>query len=516
MRPFDLSKFRKTLTKSIDGLGIGFTDPKDWISTGNYTLNYLISGDFNKGIPLGKVTMFAGESGCLPATAKVVIRYDRSDNNDTVTVKDLKVLWHSTPYEFKISTPDGFRRISAWYDKGTMPIVRVTTESGLVTECATNHLLQTTVSYASRYPSTGLFCWSPAGELEINQPILTENWLDYVTSVEVIEPAECYDFTVDDPNHRYWGDGISSHNSGKSLICSASVVKNAQAQGIFVIIIDSENALDEAWLQALGVDTSEDKLLKLNMAMIDDVAKTISEFMKEYKALDERPQVLFVIDSVGMLMTPTDVNQFNSGEMKGSYGLKPKALGALIRNCVNMFGSYNVGLLATNHCYSSNDQFSPDDKISGGSMMIYSSSIVVSMNKLKLKEDEDGNKISQVRGIRAACKVVKSRYSKPFESVQIKVPYDTGIDPYSGLTELFEAKGLLKKDGLKWRYAPLTGESFKMSRKEWNRNERGNLDLIMSEFHQQMKNVEVVYEPDEDAVEPEIEQNNDTTNESLD
>ena len=62
-KAFDLSKFRKTLTKAIDGLGIGFNDPTDWVSTGNFALNYLISGDFNKGIPLGKVTVFAGESG---------------------------------------------------------------------------------------------------------------------------------------------------------------------------------------------------------------------------------------------------------------------------------------------------------------------------------------------------------------------------------------------------------------------------------------------------------------------
>ena len=62
-KAFDLSKFRKTLTKSIDGLGVGFNDPTDWISTGNYTLNYLISGDFHRGVPLGKVTVFAGESG---------------------------------------------------------------------------------------------------------------------------------------------------------------------------------------------------------------------------------------------------------------------------------------------------------------------------------------------------------------------------------------------------------------------------------------------------------------------
>ena len=62
-KPFDVTKFRKSITKSISGLGIGFNDPTDWISTGNYALNYLISGDFNRGIPLGKVTVLAGESG---------------------------------------------------------------------------------------------------------------------------------------------------------------------------------------------------------------------------------------------------------------------------------------------------------------------------------------------------------------------------------------------------------------------------------------------------------------------
>ena len=62
-KPYDFSKFRKDITKSIDGMSVGFNDPTDWVSTGNYALNYLISGDFNKGIPLGKVTVFAGESG---------------------------------------------------------------------------------------------------------------------------------------------------------------------------------------------------------------------------------------------------------------------------------------------------------------------------------------------------------------------------------------------------------------------------------------------------------------------
>jgi RecA/RadA recombinase len=333
-KPFDVTKFRKSLTKSIDGLSVGFTDPTDWVSTGNYSLNYLVSGDFKRGVPMGKVTVFAGESG-----------------------------------------------------------------------------------------------------------------------------------------------------AGKSYICSGNLVRHAQEQGIYVVLIDTENALDEAWLHALGVDTAEDKLLKLNMAMIDDVAKMISTFVKDYREMpeDQRPKVLFVLDSLGMLLTPTDVNQFEGGDLKGDMGRKPKALTALVRNCVNMFGNLNIGLVATNHTYASQDMFDPDDKISGGQGFIYASSIVVAMRKLKLKEDEDGNKVSEVKGIRAACKIMKTRYAKPFESVQVKIPYSTGMSPYSGLVDLCEGKGLLQKDGNSLKVTLKDGTTIKQFRKAWERNEDGCLDKLMDE-----------------------------------
>ena len=331
-KAFDVSKFRKNLTKSITGMSAGFHDPTDWISTGNKALNYLVSGDFNKGVPLGKVTVFAGESG-----------------------------------------------------------------------------------------------------------------------------------------------------SGKSYFCAGNIVKEAQKQGIFVVLVDSENALDETWLQALEVDTDEKKLLKLNMSMIDDVAKTVSTFMSDYRdmAEEDRPKVLFVIDSLGMLLTPTDVDQFTKGDMKGDMGRKPKALTALVRNCVNMFGSHNVGLVATNHTYASQDMFDPDDKISGGQGFIYASSIVVAMKKLKLKEDEDGKKVTDVRGIRAACKVMKTRYAKPFESVQVKIPYEQGMDPYSGLVDLFEKKGLLTQQGNRLKYVDSMGKEHLNYRKDWSGEQ---LELIMSDF----------------------------------
>jgi recombination protein RecA len=348
-KAFDITKFRKSLTKSIDGLGIGFNDPTDWVSTGNYALNYLISGDFFKGIPLGKVTVFAGESG-----------------------------------------------------------------------------------------------------------------------------------------------------AGKSYICSGNIIRHAQEQGIYVVLVDTENALDEKWLLDLGVDTHEDKLLKLNMAMIDDVAKTIHEFMKEYKVMpeDERPKVLFVIDSLGMLLTPTDINQFEAGDLKGDMGRKPKALTALVRNCVNMFGNYNVGMVCTNHTYASQDMFDPDDKISGGQGFVYASSIVVAMKKLKLKEDEDGNKVTDVLGIRSACKIMKTRYAKPFESVQVKIPYSTGMSPTSGLVDLFEKMGILTKSGNKLQYvSKKTGEISSEFRKNWTEDK---LMTIMLEWDNSIVTAPVTVEETEE------------------
>jgi len=165
--------------------------------------------------------------------------------------------------------------------------------------------------------------------------------------------------------------------------------------------------------------------------------------------------------------------------MKGDMGRKPKALTSLVRNTVNMIGAHNVGLVCTNHTYASQDMFDPDDKISGGQGFIYASSIVVAMKKMKLKEDADGNKISQVMGIRAGCKVMKTRYAKPFEGVQVKIPYETGMNPYSGIVELFEAKGVIEKQGNRLKYITSDGTEMLEYRKAWTGEK---LDIVMADY----------------------------------
>jgi len=233
--------------------------------------------------------------------------------------------------------------------------------------------------------------------------------------------------------------------------------------------------------------------------------------MKDYKAnysdlpYEEMPKLVFVVDSLGMLLTPTDVDQFQKGDMKGDMGRKPKALTALVRNTVNQIAPFPIALIATNHTYASQDMFDPDDKISGGQGFIYASSIVVAMKKLKLKEDEDGNKTSTVQGIRAACKVMKSRYAKPFEGVQIKIPYETGMDPYSGLLEMLESKGIVEKVGNKLSYtSPVTGEEIKEFRKGWTGEK---LQIIIDEWGQNpVAQNDIINDPEPEDFNPEPEE----------
>ena len=476
-KAFDPSKFRRSITKSITGMSAGFHDPKTWIDTGNYMLNYLISGDFHKGVPMGKVSVFAGESGCLPLDAKVTIRSKADpDAITTITVGQLDTFYHSNYRgQFEISTPDGFCDIINWYDKGELSMVNVVTKKHK-TKCAYNHLIETANNE-----------WIQASRLTVGTLVKTESGHYPVLDVQNTTAEKCYDFEIDHPNHRYWGDGFSSHNSGKSYVCSGNIVRDAQRQGIFVVLIDSENALDEAWLRKLGVDTSEDKLLKLNMAMIDDVAKTISTFMSEYKEIEpaDRPPVLFVIDSLGMLMSPTELKQFDDGDLKGDMGRKAKALKALVTNCVNMFGEYEVGMVATNHTYAAQGMYPTESQVvSGGAGFVFASSILVLLSKMKLREDENGAVVKDVNGIRAGCKVIKTRYNKPFESVEVHIPYDTGMSKYSGLFEFFLKKGILVKTGNRYEYTCLDGTVLKDFKKNWT-NEM--FDRVIQEYDDAIK-----------------------------
>jgi len=98
---------------------------------------------------------------------------------------------------------------------------------------------------------------------------------------------------------------------------------------------------------------------------------------------------------------------------------------------------------------------------------------------------------------------MKTRYAKPFESVQVEIPYETGMNPYSGLTDLFEARGLLKKEGNSLVYTTADGEIIKQFRKAWERNESGSLDTVMADIIKNGESAPIVITNNEE-VETEI------------
>ena len=120
--------------------------------------------------------------------------------------------------------------------------------------------------------------------------------------------------------------------------------------------------------------------------------------------------------------------------------------------------------------------------VSHNSGPIFASSMVIGMKKGKLKEDEEGRKTTTVQGIRTLIHVLKSRYSKPFERAEINIPYDRGLDPYSGLIDFFENRGVLVKDGNKLSYTAKDGTIIKEFRKNIS-NEV--LELIMAEWDEE-------------------------------
>jgi hypothetical protein len=77
---------------------------------------------------------------------------------------------------------------------------------------------------------------------------------------------------------------------------------------------------------------------------------------------------------------------------------------------------------------------------------------------------------------------MKTRYAKPFESVQVEIPYETGMSPYSGMVDMLEAKSLLSKEGNSLVYKFADGKIIKQFRKAWERNEDGCLDKVMKEL----------------------------------
>ena len=239
--------------------------------------------------------------------------------------------------------------------------------------------------------------------------------------------------------------------SGKSFV-AANAMKSAQQDGAFILVVDSENAMDDDFVSKVGVDTT-DGYKYVGVSTVPQVTNVVSTFLKVYKKVNEEdlinaPRVLIVIDSLDMLMTETEMEHYDKGDQKGDQGQRNKQLKAMLRTFVQDIKSLNVTVLVTSQVYRNQDLKNGEGIWMIAEAVKYAASIIALLTKLKLKEKQEG----PVLGIRMKCQGYKTRLTKPFQECTIEVPYETGMNKFSGLVETAVALGVVEKRGSRYGF----------------------------------------------------------------
>lgn len=237
--------------------------------------------------------------------------------------------------------------------------------------------------------------------------------------------------------------------AGKSFL-ACNLARAAQEQGAFILCIDTENALDDGFMSAIGIDI-ENNYKYLGADTIPECSKILSAFLtgydKEHGRSEDAPQVVILIDSLDMLMTESEENNFVKGDTKADQGQRAKQLKAMLRTVVNNLKGKNISVIVTCQPY----QAKQEQILAGEGLWVianairFAPSLIIMLTKLKLKDKDTKLAV----GIRMKCQGHKTRFTKPFQTVTIEVPYDTGMNLYSGLLEVTESMGIVKRPNKK-------------------------------------------------------------------
>lgn len=243
--------------------------------------------------------------------------------------------------------------------------------------------------------------------------------------------------------------------AGKSFILS-NVVKNAQTQGAFVLMLDSEHALDIGYLKKIGVDVGEDKFMYAGVTTFGDVVKVVSEFITSYEKTYGRdnpdsPSVVIALDSIDMLITDSENDHFESGIQKGDQGQRAKQSKHMLRTLVSRIKRNPMAFLLTHQVYPNTDLMNGQGLWIVNNAIRYSASQIMLIIPAKLKEGTD------VVGVRMKVETYKSRFAQVGTRVEVEVPYSSGMNPYSGFLDMMEEIGVVKASGA-WKSLELPGK----------------------------------------------------------
>jgi recombination protein RecA len=256
--------------------------------------------------------------------------------------------------------------------------------------------------------------------------------------------------------------------SGKSYI-SANLAYHAQQEGYHVLILDTENAIDVDYLTKIGVKTGDEDLTYLQLTTIEDVNRVLSDFFSGYikaygKDNPAAPKTLVILDSLAMLSSSTEIENYGKdGTIKADQGILAKRRKSMLRLATGHISRLPIAMVITDHVYPQ-DVMMGDGQWAITNSTKFSASIIGIITKLKLKED------GEVTGVRMRFETYKSRFAKLGTKVELEVPYNKGMSPFSGLIDLLEdmkviAKGTVPGEKLLW-ISEVNGERIKFKEQD--------------------------------------------------
>jgi len=233
-------------------------------------------------------------------------------------------------------------------------------------------------------------------------------------------------------------------NAGKSLLAISAAVE-AQKKGYGVFIVDSEFALDDDYMGAVGLDVDDDLFFFNRVNSISNAKKVIFSFLNEYRAdKDNLPPVAIVIDSVDRLLTDSHIKKSEDGDIYNDQGLQAKMHKQFCSDLAQEIGDLDVFGIVTKQPYKNQDPI-----MSRVQPWIITDSIrfpfsqIALLTNVRMKD----KKTKIVDGVNITAFAEKTRFCKPHQKVKVEVPYDIGLDPYSGILEAAESIGVVQKNG---------------------------------------------------------------------
>jgi len=206
-----------------------------------------------------------------------------------------------------------------------------------------------------------------------------------------------------------------------------------------VVYYDTEAAVTKQMMDSRGIDTS-----RVIIAEPDTIQKFKTHALKlieayEKQPADQRPPMMFVLDSLGLLSTSKEMEDSLEGKDVRDM-TKSQVIKAAFRVLTLKLAKVKVPMLVTNHVYEVVGSYVPTKEISGGSGLKYAASTIAMLSK---KKEKDGD--GEIIGSQIKIKTFKSRLSKENQDATVLLTYNKGLDRYFGLLELAEKYEIFKK-----------------------------------------------------------------------